>query len=131
MQGRLNSSSKNIKQQNADISLFLTCACSTCTPGHGRSPTPLPQAASTQKYSSELKATITNSSSETPHTYAATHWVATVYEVIALRREAAQHAVLLLRRRGPACPSPQPAARSREKQSLETSHRTQTPQSAS
>lgn len=31
-----------------------------------------------------------------------------VYEVVALRREAAQHAVLLLRRRVPAHPSPQP-----------------------
>ena len=34
--------------------------------------------------------------------------IAAVYEVVALRREAAQHTVLLLRGRGPAHPSPQP-----------------------
>lgn len=33
--------------------------------------------------------------------------VAAVYEIVALRREAPQHAVLLLRRRGLARPSPQ------------------------
>lgn len=34
--------------------------------------------------------------------------IAAVYEVVALRREAAKHAVLLLRSRGPARKSPQP-----------------------
>ena len=59
---------------------------------------------------SATKAPTTNSSLGNAHTDATTHRVAAVDEVVALRGEAAQHAVLLLRRRGPAHPSPQPAA---------------------
>ena len=59
---------------------------------------------------SATKAPTTNSSLGNAHTDATTHRVAAVDEVVALRGEAAQQAVLLLRWRGPAHPSPQPAA---------------------
>jgi hypothetical protein len=98
---------------HSDVSIILTCACSTCTPDYGHNPARLLQAAeqtqakiSNQSTHCNLQTTATG----TAHPHAKTHRVAAVDEVVALRREAAQHAVLLLRWRGPTHPPPQPAA---------------------
>ena len=68
---------------------------------------------------SATKAPTTNSSLGNAHTDATTHRVAAVDEVVALRGEAAQHAVLLLRWRGPARPTPIARCGPAERQPLE------------
>ena len=101
---------QKMQRTHSDVSVILTCACSTYTPGCGHSPAPPLQAVQQTQAKSATKAPTTNSSLGNAHTHATTHRVAAVDEVVALRGEAAQHAVLLLRRRGPAHPPPQPAA---------------------